>query len=169
MKSFFIFFILSRKKINENWKDLNIDKKEYEIEEIFDFIHKKKGDVMIDNIEESNFVSREGDAECRVNIEFIDFVEDIITNDLKDEKLYLRFKLLREPNEKVKDLCNYLKNSNYKNSLLQKAELQKYLTKKPFTFGKKVKIDREKFKNGQRKSIFGKDFTPQKYYQYCSH
>ena len=163
LKSFLKLLILSRKKINENWKDLNIDKKEYEIEEIFDFIHKKKGDVMIDNIEESNFVSREGDAECRVNIEFIDFVEDIITNDLKDEKLYLRFKLLREPNEKVKDLCNYLKNSNYKNSLLQKAELQKYLTKKPFTFGKKVKIDREKFKNGQRKSIFGKDMQSKLY------
>ena len=157
LKSFLKLLILSRKKINEKWNDLNIDKKEYEIEEILDFRQKKKGKNIIEGTEDSNLGLREGNVKCSINIESIDFIEDIITNELNEEKPYLRLKLLREPSKKDNNLCNYLKNCKYKNSLLEKPELQEYLKEKDYVFRKKVRINKEKFKNGQRKILLGKE------------
>ena len=157
LKSFLKLLILSRKKINEKWNDLNLDKKEYETIEIFDFMQKRKGKDMIGDVEGSDLVLRERNVQCSVNIESIDFVEDIITNELNEEKPYIRLKLLKEPSKKDNGLCNYLKDCKYKNSLLEKPELQEYLTEKDYVFGKKVRINKEKFKNGQRKIIIGKD------------
>ena len=72
---------------------------------------------------------REGEVECVVNVEYIDFTQDI---ELKAEKPYIKFKLLKEPQRKDKNLYNFLEKRKFKNSLFK----EKYINKIEYKFNK---------------------------------
>ena len=169
MKSFLKLLILSRKNINENLRKINLDKKDYILEEILDFEQRRKGEDELDSLEDSinriaqvdeeeDIISnrskkrkrREGEVECVVNVEYIDFTQDI---ELKAEKPYIKFKLLKEPQRKDKNLYNFLEKRKFKNSLFK----EKYIDKIEYKFNKKVKINKDNFDNKKRKIILGKD------------
>ena len=52
MKSFLKLLILSRKNINENLRKINLDKKDYILEEILDFEQRRKGEDELDSLED---------------------------------------------------------------------------------------------------------------------
>ena len=80
MKSFLKLLILSRNNINNSWKKLHINKKDYEIKKFFAFEKKKSG-------EGNN--ERRGMEKCLINIEYIDFASDFI---LDEENPYIKKK-----------------------------------------------------------------------------
>ena len=160
MKTFLKLLILSRNNINKTWIDLNIDKNNYKISELLDFEQKKSGGGEVDDVEEEIQKFAHGEAECVLNIEFIDFNGNFIFEEDKDDP-YLRFKLLQQPKKKDKDIFDYLsnhqlKNPNFANSLLGTDNYKKYFKDNSFDFNKKVRIVKEQFKKVPRKLVLGK-------------
>ena len=171
MTTFLKLLILSRNNINYKWKKLHLNKKDYILEELFDFEHKKYVGGEIDNVENPLGHKRSSEEECVLNIEFIDFDGKFI---IKDDISHIKFELVREPRKKVDILINYLENCKFKNTLLEKEKnrLENYFEKKIFPFSKKVKILKEKFSKGQKKidmnnkmkTIFNYDFSSENDY-----
>ena len=148
MKSFLKLLILSRNNINKKWKDININKDDYTLEELFDFEHKKYGGGEVDNAEDSLKKIRNGEVECVINIANIDFDGSF---SMKEDKAYIKFQLIKQPRRKDNDLLKCLENCKFKNSLLDKEKNKKYFESQSFWFDKKVKILKEKIKEGHRK------------------
>ena len=145
MKSFLKLLILSRNNINNSWKKLHINKKDYEIKKFFAFEKKKSG-------EGNN--ERRGMEKCLINIEYIDFASDFI---LDEENPYIKFKLLKQPINNFYLIGEQLSKCRYQNSLIKTEEMQNYFLENSFPLSKRVKINKEIYKKGQRKIILGKD------------
>ena len=149
MKSFLKLLVLFRKKANEK-QNLDIDKNEYDMKEIIDIEQKGKGKHGKRNLIGALDNIRTEEAECIINISFINFIEDINFNNEKEKKPHIRFKLYRGLGGGKNSLIKKINESPFKNSLLESDKLKEYLNEKIYSFNKKLRFDIDRYKKGQR-------------------
>ena len=158
MKSFLKLLVLFRKKANEK-QNLDIDKNEYDMKEIIDIEQKGKGKHGKRNLIGALDNIRTEEAECIINISFINFIEDINFNNEKEKKPHIRFKLYRGLGGGKNSLIKKINESPFKNSLLESDKLKEYLNEKIYSFNKKLRFDIDRYKKGHRLISFGKNMT----------